>query len=35
MKPCPDTEGRINKANLTAGDSIDAVIVACCGSEAV
>jgi hypothetical protein len=26
---------RIIKANLTVGDSIDAVVVACCVSEAV
>lgn len=26
-KPCPDMQGRDNKANLTAGDSLGAVLI--------
>jgi hypothetical protein len=28
-------EGRVNKANLTVGNSIDAALVACCEGETV
>jgi len=34
-KPCLDMEGRINKANLTAGNSKDTASLACGGGEVV